>query len=566
MDTEDVMDYCEVCVSVAQQLRQLLENRRGHKLAFSKSVINIFIASFGTVERIVTNNGCLACKYLQREIYQWEREYSWTRSDDLNIVLIPGYYKYELQLSLETLKRDEDNHLIYPCRSQRLKFHLYPTEPSNDEDILGRVFNEERIDMGLIHGWAQCCEDTHMDTCTSKLSPHMEYCSPLKQMLFIDTEDKCLVYGSLDDKYIALSYVWGQVATVRTTVSGLSRMTKPGAIEYDIRTPDFPLPETVRDIMRLACLLGVRYAWVDALCIVQYAPDKADQLNAMASIYAGAYLTVISEGNDAGFGLPGIGSGARARSRPCRQLPLPGMTLMVDESTEDEDIIPMKAPGTWETRGWTLQEAVFSRRALTFHHNGIVSWRCKKCLWLETKIKPSERLEWAEQNREYVLKDWRYFGLGGINDDGLDIRRWCGLAEEYFSRRLTYDCDAVNALAGIISVISRLSPGGLVWGLPAYYFDIFLLWDIECAEGDQMPQRRDDSASIPTWSFLGWKGGRLDTRWWRFSMDRTLGIGAWSVKQRTSQYVSVTTSTPTGRNHCLTLIPIPAFRDEDWLT
>ncbi|KAK8091347.1 hypothetical protein PG994_000852 [Apiospora phragmitis] len=126
---------------------------------------------------------------------------------------------------------------------------------------------------------------------------------------------------------------------------------------------------------------------------------------------------------------------------------------------------------------------------------------------------------------DHIVKDWRYFGLEDINFEWPDMRRWCELAEEYFSRRLTYDYDAFSALAGTISVFNRTSPGGFVWGLPDYFFDIFLLWDIEWTEeiqwpsGSDAPQRRVQSAGIPSWSFLGWKGGNLNTLCWRFSMD-----------------------------------------------
>ncbi|KAK7981329.1 Heterokaryon incompatibility [Apiospora saccharicola] len=517
MDVEDAMDYCEVCTTAGQNLQQPLEPQRRRE-SIKNIDLEFIIANFGTVGRIVTNDGCVSCKDLQREMHNWEREHNWARSDDLFLVvsLSPSFIQFPLYL--ETRELDQSNNLRLPKRPQQHSVGLYSTESSDEDIILGRLFDTESIDLQLIRGWVRCCEDTHGDTCTSKLSPQMEYSSPLKRILFIDAEKKCLVYGSLDDRYMALSYVWGQVATVRTTESSLARMTEPGVIGYDTHDSDCSLPATIRDFIRLANLLGVRYAWVDALCIVEDAPDKVDQLHAMASIYDGALLTVISEGTDADFGLLGIGSGARPRNRACNQLRIPGVTMVIEDDVYDP-FIPTTNPRTWETRGWTLQEALFSRRALTFHHDGIVSWRCRKCSWSETKNQPSEREDWAEKNPSSRIEDWRYLGLNGINVEWPDMRRWCELAEEYFSRRLTYDYDALNALAGTISVINKISTGGFIWGLPAYYFDIFLLWDIECFEGIDVPQRRNESAAIPTWSFLGWKGGNLDTMWWRFSMD-----------------------------------------------
>jgi hypothetical protein len=95
------------------------------------------------------------------------------------------------------------------------------------------------------------------------------------------------------------------------------------------------------------------------------------------------------------------------------------------------------------------------------------------------------------------------------------MRRWCKLAEEYHERVLSFDRDALNAIAGLMAVLEKQSPGGFFWGLPEVFFDTFLLWDINGST------ERKDCEEIPRWSFLGWKGGRLDLLWWRFSMHHT---------------------------------------------
>ena len=61
--------------------------------------------------------------------------------------------------------------------------------------------------------------------------------------------------------------------------------------------------------MQLASLLGFRYIWVDALCIIQDDPtDQSYQIGEMATIYSSASLTILAaSGENSDAGLPGLG-------------------------------------------------------------------------------------------------------------------------------------------------------------------------------------------------------------------------------------------------------------------
>jgi hypothetical protein len=58
------------------------------------------------------------------------------------------------------------------------------------------------------------------------------------------------------------------------------------------------LPRTIQDAISVTRRLGVRFLWVDALCIVQDSingQDWIDESSKMASIYGNAYLTIVAE-------------------------------------------------------------------------------------------------------------------------------------------------------------------------------------------------------------------------------------------------------------------------------
>jgi hypothetical protein len=98
-----------------------------------------------------------------------------------------------------------------------------------------------------------------------------------------------LVENSADSKgqYIALSYCWGKVLAYTTTSRNLERHKEDRGIRY------IQLPQTLRDAIFLTRYLGIRYLWVDCLCIVQ--DDNADwerEASRMADVYSNAYLTL----------------------------------------------------------------------------------------------------------------------------------------------------------------------------------------------------------------------------------------------------------------------------------
>lgn len=521
MAAKDTASWCDACAVVGNQLKLALETRQRQEVIETGKADNE-IARFGTVGDIFDRLDCPSCQALQREMQRWTSEYDWLRSDDFVVCVVAMDSLYldgdasQCWQPLYLQAHRQDVEVNGQDTYERIIMNLFFTEPAAKKDFIGRFFDANKIEMELVKGWIRRCEVIHGKNCRPDLVHRPKFMSTLKRILLVDVEQRCLAYGTLNDKYLALSYVWGQSPTVRTTVAALQLMMTPGIIDYDSSDPELLLPETIRDLMRLAQLIGVRYVWADALCIVQDAPDLNEHLNSMAAIYASAYLTIISEGTDADFGLPGIGNGARLRSRACRPLELPGLTVLLDDN-----MIPPKKPRTWEKRGWTFQEALACGRAVIFEHGGTVSWKCGKEFWSETHIKPSELSDWRYEDVNGNDPDWRYFGLAGLNFDWPDMRRWCVIAEEYYVRELSYDYDALNALAGLMSVVNKTSPGGFVWGLPAYFFDIFILWDVTWRDAEKTPQRRDPAAGIPTWSFLGWKGGELDTLWWRFSMNHT---------------------------------------------
>ncbi|KAL6904434.1 heterokaryon incompatibility protein domain-containing protein, partial [Trichoderma evansii] len=169
--------------------------------------------------------------------------------------------------------------------------------------ILPRLIDREWIDMKLLKEWYSTCVNFHAPTC---VNGELEIDQSFPKLLLVDTKKKCLVQMERSCRYIALSYCWGNPNFFLTTTSNMRELFQSQAFEQK----HIQLPKTTKQAIALTSALGEQYLWVDALCIVQDGPDKLDQLNAMASLYANSILTIVAgEGGhaDAGFrGLHGI--------------------------------------------------------------------------------------------------------------------------------------------------------------------------------------------------------------------------------------------------------------------
>jgi Heterokaryon incompatibility protein (HET) len=165
----------------------------------------------------------------------------------------------------------------------------------------------------------------------------------------ICVQQGCLVKATADKQYAALSYVWGQVPTLKTTKGNLNELLKGAAL---FKQGDF-VPRTIRHTIALVQQLDISYLWVDCLCIFQ--DDKENlhrQLQDMASIYAFAYVTIVAaNGWDANHGLRGVHGVTDARHLSPN-----------DASDTYESLQPYNS--IWYSRGWTFQEMVFSRRTI----------------------------------------------------------------------------------------------------------------------------------------------------------------------------------------------------------
>ncbi|KAG9253326.1 tol protein [Emericellopsis atlantica] len=346
-----------------------------------------------------------------------------------------------------------------------------------------------------IRDWLDTCNREHDHHCSPPSSSKTDdEVDTFRPTWLIDSTDRCLVRSKPGDRYVALSYVWGGGARTET---GDIRLAKANIDVYEDALPEADLPQTILDAMWTARKLGLRYLWVDQLCITQ---DDKDEMEShtqhMAYVFANAYLTLVAAHGDVHTGLIPL--------NPRRQGP-----RGLGSGTENHADLVRQSK--WSTRGWTLEESYYSRRKVFFFEDAI-TWECHCELWQDspTAAVRGRRAACAHPLSEAAFA-WRHAPWP-------DLDEYARIAADYSARRVTRVDDTLKAFAGITHVLSRVFPGGFLYGMPLMFLDIALLWR------PQASMRRRaviQPPFLPSWSWMGWwfDGVPVDLVLWRAAAD-----------------------------------------------
>ncbi|KAF2818950.1 HET-domain-containing protein, partial [Ophiobolus disseminans] len=344
--------------------------------------------------------------------------------------------------------------------------------------------------------WLHQCNEHHGGDCHSILDPWARI-DKIHPLLLVDVQQMCLIGQSQtpeDALYVALSYVWGPAASpFQTLRSNLAQLRTHGALSPV--SVGNQLPRTIRDSMVVVQLLGLRYLWVDRLCIVQDDPTtKPHQLASMASIYSNAYFTIAAGEGDADSGLAGL-SRDSARSQPFKVFHFSPSCTMIEKSPTRSR--PAEGKG-YNTRGWTFQEWAFSRRILVFHQQ-TVSWCCQRLRQQENGAEPNPyetvpQHPGREDGRHSMWTSWP------------NLETYLDVARRYSERTLGYQEDMLNAFAAFTNVFGRTMTGDMLYGVPELFFHGLLLFTFNPFQKSwrRICANEESSALLPSWSWVAW--------------------------------------------------------------
>lgn len=256
---------------------------------------------------------------------------------------------------------------------------------------------------------------------------------------------------------------------------------------------------TFRDAITIARHLGIRYLWIDSLCIIQGdTKDWQIQSSQMGQVYRNAYLTIAA--SSAADDIEGF----LAPRSPVYS------TLEVVSPSGDRTQVCLRPPGLTATpitvpldlRGWTLQETYLSCRQLKFHKNKIL-WDCQTCCFDEAYTDP--------YNLKYQVVVSQSIDL--LYPDRVNrsysYHKWYDMVEDYSRRQLRFDSDKLPGVSGLASILAE---DGAKYCAGIWEEDICygISWEVDGAVS-----RRPDCYIAPSWSWASVVGPVTfsDRRW-----------------------------------------------------
>ncbi|KAH7333111.1 heterokaryon incompatibility protein-domain-containing protein [Rhexocercosporidium sp. MPI-PUGE-AT-0058] len=347
--------------------------------------------------------------------------------------------------------------------------------------------------------------------------------------------------------YLALSHAWGNHLPIKTTTKTIKRWKK--------NIPWTNLSKTFKDAVLITRKLGVRYLWIDTLCIIQ--DDKRDwEIEAanMAKIYQDALLVLSAT-------LSADGTGGCFSQRTTST----DITAVNSDGTETKVFVRERLPHQafghsraiyfqWDKneemkkaaiqkgekdlvdhpvlqRAWCFQERLLARRTLHYTKNELV-WECVQtthceCGMLRYFLDDNNSIRRHMNTVRFDQGDPRMNVIRSDHTPWYLPEVWSKILGQYSCKRLGYATDTLPALAGLAS---RLASGNGMYlgkymaGLWERDIDSYIVW-MPMSKEAVRPRDRTQ-CSYPSWSWA--------------SIDTPFYWPSWGDKETTLRCFAVT--------------------------
>ena len=331
-------------------------------------------------------------------------------------------------------------------------------------------------------------------------------------------------FSGPQDGFVALSHCWGIGQNFCTTRSNLEAHKAEILISQ--------LPRTFKDAITVVRGLGLRYLWIDSLCIVQDDPEDWQQEAAkMASVYGNAHVVIAAaRGSSDAEGFLGLrppydsvslSPETKSPGSPAVELALhlrlpesrSWTTLGVDAAVSEEPL---------GRRAWVLQERYLARRTLLYGSEQLF-WECAEMgASEEGEKKRLDGTRLAKIRKTANVSDTvqqRASRDPEVGNANVNYKDWYEMIEDYSRRAITKHSDRLPALSGLAKATAASSRDEYLAGLWKTGLIEGLAW---CKGQDTQTLAQPTEFVAPSWSWAS-IFGPVDFPLYKW-VDRTLWL------------------------------------------
>ncbi|KAF3014526.1 hypothetical protein E8E14_012218 [Neopestalotiopsis sp. 37M] len=334
-------------------------------------------------------------------------------------------------------------------------------------------------------------------------------------------------------RYVTLSHCWGPSPS-------FAQLNQDNLEEW--MTTGIPWAEccsnkNFEEALHVARNLGVRYIWIDSLCIIQHnEEDWKGEAPMMRDIYRNSFCNIAASDSADGYG-------GLFRARDGADVAAPVYSGRVGTS------IPLLAGRTWRIvsgsmwkrellgqplykRGWVFQERMLAPRILHFCRSQVF-WDCATASACETF---PEGLPAQLDGSARIDRRWRAWlgaptpeARGNMNVDTF----WSAAVSAYTGNDLTFHKDKLSAVQGVGNIVAEAMHeawGDWHAGLWSTRLENQLAWTVvDPAEASRPVSQAGEVLKFPSWSWTSIQGQVRTAQLWApltiYSVENHTGEG-----------------------------------------
>ncbi|GKT68609.1 heterokaryon incompatibility protein [Colletotrichum tofieldiae] len=315
------------------------------------------------------------------------------------------------------------------------------------------------------------------------------------------------------EPYTTLSHCWGSAQFLQLKKSTYDEFKKGVKLDR--------LPKTFREAIQVTRRLGIRFLWIDSLCILQDRDDLVDWLveaGQMHKVYSHSYCNISAAGaQDSSKGLY-FGRDPRLSHTGNVSICVEGLALSTGNDYMDCNIADLDFWGNnigqcpLNTRGWVLQERLLAPRVLHFAKDQLF-WECREHVAAECYPDslprslrngiPANFKRLDPSTRSTVLSRQE----GNFDDPMFYYRAWNSVIMAYSDTRLTKSSDKLIALSGVAKRFATQIDDMYIVGMWRKYLASSLLWKVDHQiQIDGSPSTRPATYRAPSFSWASVDG------------------------------------------------------------